>query len=94
MGEHLKIHGDGVKDIAFEVDDIEAIMDHFKVNGNKIVKDIWEEQEEDWNKVRFARIQAYDDTTHTFIEKNGFKGLFLPGYSSPLIKVYKYLILS
>ena len=32
------------------------------------------------HKVRFARVQTYGDTTHTFIERGNYKGLFLPGY--------------
>ncbi|PIK39797.1 putative 4-hydroxyphenylpyruvate dioxygenase, partial [Apostichopus japonicus] len=27
----------------------------------------------------------YGDTTHTFVERNDYKGLFLPGYKKPLI---------
>jgi 4-hydroxyphenylpyruvate dioxygenase len=34
MGDHLVKHGDGVKDIAFEVEDIQAI---FKVSMSSIV---------------------------------------------------------
>ena len=42
------------------------------------MKNIWEEEDEG-GKVRFARVQTYGDTTHTFVERSGYKGLFLPG---------------
>lgn len=29
-------------------------------------------------------IFQYGDTTHTFVERHGYKGLFLPGYQKPL----------
>ena len=51
----------------------------------KVVKDIWTE-EDDGGKVRFATVQTYGDTTHTFVERSGYKGLFLPGYKDPLYK--------
>ena len=78
MGKHLVDHGDGVKDVAFHVEDLEGIMIKCKERGVKIVKDIWEESD-DGGKVRFATVQTYGDTTHTFVERSGYKGLFLPG---------------
>ena len=78
MGRHLTDHGDGVKDIAFHVEDLEGIMIKCKEKGVKVVKDVWEEEDEG-GKVRFARVQTYGDTTHTFVERAGYKGLFLPG---------------
>ena len=38
--------------------------------------------------MRFARVQTYGDTTHTFMEfPKNYLGLFLPGYKLPKIKV-------
>jgi len=79
MGQHMVDHGDGVKDVAFHVEDIEGIMVKCKERGVKVVKDVWEESDEG-GKVRFAKVQTYGDTTHTFVERSGYKGLFLPGY--------------
>lgn len=79
MGDHLTKHGDGAKDVAFTVEDLDAIMERAKAKGVKVVKDIWEEQDE-FGKVRFAIIQTYGETTHTFIERGDYKGMFLPGY--------------
>ena len=45
LGEHLVKHGDGVKDIAFSVTDIAAIVETAKENGAEIVKDVWEESD-------------------------------------------------
>ncbi|XP_045134415.1 4-hydroxyphenylpyruvate dioxygenase-like [Portunus trituberculatus] len=82
MGKHLIQHGDGVKDVAFTVEDLDAIMKTSKERGAKIVKEIWEEEDED-GKVRMARVQTYGDTTHTFIERETYSGLFLPGFKKP-----------
>jgi len=83
MGAHLVKHGDGVKDVSFSVEDLDGIMMKCKEKGVKIVRDIWEEQDEG-GKVRFATVQTYGDTTHTFVERKGYEGLFLPGYKAPL----------
>lgn len=85
MGDHLVTHGDGVKDIAFSVEDLDAIVESTKKRGGKIVRDIWEETDEG-GTVRFAVVQTFGDTTHTFVEKSNYNGLFLPGYKRPLQK--------
>ena len=85
MGKHLTKHGDGAKDVAFTVEDLDGIMERAKKKGVKVVKDIFEEQDE-FGKVRFAVVQTYGETTHTFIERGHYKGLFLPGYKEARVK--------
>ena len=85
MGSHLTKHGDGVKDVSFSVEDLDAIVERAKKKGVKIVRDIFEEKDE-FGKVRFAIVQTYGETTHTFIERNNYKGLFLPGYKPARMK--------
>ena len=59
--------------------------------GAKVVKEIWEESDEN-GKVRFATVQTYGDTTHTFVDRSQYNGQFLPGYKvhpmceDPLLK--------
>jgi 4-hydroxyphenylpyruvate dioxygenase len=57
FGQHLTKHGDGVKDIAFEVEDLDAIVSYAKKQGAKVVKDIWEVKDED-GFVRMATLQT------------------------------------
>lgn len=85
MGEHLVKHGDGVKDIAFSVEDLDGIVENAKSRDVQIVKDIWEESD-NYGTVRFAKVQTYGDTSHTFVDRSGYHGIFLPGYKTPLIK--------
>uniref|UniRef100_A0A131YEK1 4-hydroxyphenylpyruvate dioxygenase n=1 Tax=Rhipicephalus appendiculatus TaxID=34631 RepID=A0A131YEK1_RHIAP len=79
MGPHLVKHGDGVKDIAFSVEDLDTIVKRAKERGAAIVRDIWEESDE-CGTVRFATVQTCGDTTHTFVERGSYNGLFLPGF--------------
>uniref|UniRef100_A0A8C7ICZ4 4-hydroxyphenylpyruvate dioxygenase n=1 Tax=Oncorhynchus kisutch TaxID=8019 RepID=A0A8C7ICZ4_ONCKI len=86
MGEHLMKHGDGVKDIAFQVEDLEFLIKKAKERGAVVVKEPWIEQDS-YGKVKCAVVQTYGDTTHTLIEYLGpYKGLFLPGYNAPVVK--------
>ncbi|GJQ87773.1 hypothetical protein Trydic_g18632 [Trypoxylus dichotomus] len=91
IGRHLVKHGDGVKDIAFSVENLERVVARAKEKGAKIVRDIWEES--DFNgTVRFAIVQTYGDTTHTLVDRSLYTGLFLPGYvRSPEDRLEKQL---
>uniref|UniRef100_A0A2K5LPH2 4-hydroxyphenylpyruvate dioxygenase n=1 Tax=Cercocebus atys TaxID=9531 RepID=A0A2K5LPH2_CERAT len=83
MGDHLVKHGDGVKDIAFEVEDCDYIVQKARERGAKIVREPWVEQDK-FGKVKFAVLQTYGDTTHTLVEKMNYTGQFLPGYEAPV----------
>ena len=82
FGAHLQKHGDGVKDVAFHVDDAKALFEKAVSRGAQIVdhpKKI--EDKETGGFVILASVQTYGDTTHTFVERSPyFKGAFLPGY--------------
>ena len=43
MGAHLTLHGDGVKDVAFAVEDLDGILEKAKQRGVKVVREIWTE---------------------------------------------------
>ncbi|EEB11881.1 4-hydroxyphenylpyruvate dioxygenase, putative [Pediculus humanus corporis] len=85
LSDHLVKHGDGVKDVAFSVEDLDTIVKVARERGAKILRDIWEERDE-YGMVRFAVVQTYGDTTHTLIERSKYKGLFLPGFFKPIQK--------
>jgi len=79
LGDFLVKHGDGVKDVALEVDDCRAVFDSAKANGAVVVKEPWEESDQ-FGTVVMATIQTYGDTVHTFVEHKNYKGPFLPGF--------------
>eukprot|EP01147_Barroeca_monosierra_P002542 gene2541-5462_t len=88
MGNHLTKHGDGVKDVAFNVIDCRGIYKRATERGAKGVREPWEEKDE-YGTVVFAQVQTYGDTTHTFVERTNYKGTdicFLPGYKSVEVK--------
>jgi len=84
-GQHLVRHGDGVKDVAFTVDNIEQVIEQVRAKGGEIVKDVWTETDT-YGSVKMACIQTYGDTTHTLIERGDYSGLFLPNYHEHPLK--------
>lgn len=70
FGQHLTKHGDGVKDISFDVEDLDVIVKRARERGAKIVKDIWEENDE-FGTVRFATLQTV--RKFNFKSKSDFK---------------------
>ncbi|CAG2112348.1 unnamed protein product [Medioppia subpectinata] len=82
---HITRHGDAVKDIAFNVNSMDDLVQHIKLNSGQEVKQ-WSESDPKGN-VKFSRLSAFGDTTHTLIERNGYpKELFLPGWQSSTLE--------
>ena len=78
---HLEKHGDAVKDVAFEVDSVDAVYDAAVRNGADVVST--PKVLNDGNgSVKVATIRTYGDTTHTLVERTAYVGPFLPGYRS------------
>ncbi|KAK3217145.1 hypothetical protein GRF29_1g2092161 [Pseudopithomyces chartarum] len=77
--EHQERHGDAVKDVAFEVDNLDAIYSSAIDAGAESVSAPHTLQDAN-GSVRLATIKTYGDTTHTLIEKSSYSGVFLPGY--------------
>ena len=79
IAAHVAKHGDAVKDVALEVDDIETVFERAVANGATIVNSLKTMSDKN-GTVTFGVIAAYGDTTHTLITKQDYKGPFLPGF--------------
>jgi len=88
IAEHHKKHGDGVRDIAMEVDD--ATKSYFETTsrGAKGVLEPTEFKDDNGVIIRSA-IQTYGDTIHSFVERKNYNGLFMPGFVSASHKAVK-----
>lgn len=82
MHAHLEQHGDAVKDVAFEVDDVWAVYTRAVEKGAVGVAAPRVLRDEVDGDVMTASVRTYGDTTHTFIEKMGYTGVFLPGFKT------------
>ena len=81
VAQHVLLHGDGVKDIALEVPDAEAAYREALARGAKSAMEPTV-LEDAHGKVKRAAIYTYGETLHSFIERQDYKGPFLPGYRS------------
>src|SRR4051812_31535643 len=79
IGAHQAAHGDGVKVIALSVPDVEHAYREATARGAKGVREPWEERDDN-GVVRFATIEAYGETLHTFVDRSEYAGAFRPGY--------------
>jgi len=79
INTEIALHGDGCKDVAFGVDDARVAFEFAKKNGAKVIAEP-EELKDEHGSVVIATIQTYGDTWHTFVQRNNYKGAFLPGY--------------
>lgn len=77
--KRLALHGDGVQDIALEVDDVTAAYEETLVRGAEGVTSPTI-QEDEFGVYEYAVIKAYGDTTHTFVNHDNYRGVFAPGY--------------
>ena len=88
ISEHIKKHGDGVRDIALEVDDAARAYNETVKRGAKGILEPTEFNDEHGILIKSA-IQIYGDTIHSFIERKNYKGIFMPGYVSAEKKAIK-----
>ena len=79
ISEHCKMHGDGVKDIAFSVENVERAYSEAVKRGAKGVLEPTEYKDEHGVIIR-AAIRTYGDTIHSFIDRSNYQGRFLPKY--------------
>ncbi|MEO6654584.1 MAG: 4-hydroxyphenylpyruvate dioxygenase [Pyrinomonadaceae bacterium] len=82
--EHIKQHGDGVRDIAFYVEDADHAFNEAVRRGATPITEPHDLADEN-GSVRHAAIATYGDTIHSFLSYNtnnghNYNGIFLPGF--------------
>jgi 4-hydroxyphenylpyruvate dioxygenase len=79
IAQHHAHHGDGVHKIALSVPDAAAAYEHAVSHGARGVHTPhWVEDEH--GRVQLASISTYGDTLHLFVQREDYRGAFLPGY--------------
>lgn len=79
IAEHHKKHGDGVKVIALSVDDCKVVFEEAVARGAKVYQELKTETDE-FGSVTTAGIHTYGEAVHIFVQRDQYKGAFLPGY--------------
>jgi 4-hydroxyphenylpyruvate dioxygenase len=77
-GHHAR-HGDGVHKIALSVPDAAEAYEHAVTHGARGVHTPhWVEDEH--GRVQLSSVETYGDTLHLFVQRDDYRGPFLPGY--------------
>lgn len=79
ISDHIRQHGDGIRDIALEVPDaVKAYEETTKRGAIGVVEPV--EMKDDNGIIIKSAIKTYGDTIHSFIDRSKYKGTFLPGF--------------
>jgi 4-hydroxyphenylpyruvate dioxygenase len=79
IAEHVAKHGDGVKDIAFAVDDVDSAWRETTSRG---AISALEPTDIEGKKgtLRRSAIHTYGEVIHSFVDRSDYQGTFAPGY--------------
>jgi 4-hydroxyphenylpyruvate dioxygenase len=81
ISDFLTLHGDGVKDIALEIDDLENAYKE-AVSRGAIAIQKPEVYTDELGTFKRAVIGTYGDTVHSLIERTNYSGVFAPGFEA------------
>jgi 4-hydroxyphenylpyruvate dioxygenase len=79
IAAHIAKHGDGVRDMAFWVDDARDAYAKAIERGAVSVQEPTVLKDEH-GEIVIAGIRTYGDTIHSIVERKNYKGLFMPGF--------------
>jgi 4-hydroxyphenylpyruvate dioxygenase len=79
IADHVRRHGDGVRDIALWVDDA---RDAYQKAVERGAESAYEPRvmRDDDGEVITAGIRIYGDTIHSLVERRNYQGTFMPGF--------------
>ncbi|MGE5223527.1 MAG: 4-hydroxyphenylpyruvate dioxygenase [Omnitrophica WOR_2 bacterium] len=79
MAAHQMLHGDGVKIVALEVDDVAKAYAETVARGATVA---WAPREEidEFGEIRTAAINTYGEVLHVFVDRSSYGGPFAPTY--------------
>ncbi|MEX0608444.1 MAG: 4-hydroxyphenylpyruvate dioxygenase [Balneolaceae bacterium] len=79
IAEFVKKHGDGIKDIAMHVEDVDRAFNESVKRGGVPVEEPHDLKDEH-GTIRKAAIKTYGDVIHSFINRSDYNGVFMPGF--------------
>jgi 4-hydroxyphenylpyruvate dioxygenase len=79
IAEHVRVHGDGVHDVALRVPDAEEA---FRVAVDRGATAVSEPEvfEDERGKIVKAAIATYGETIHSLVSRQDYSGVFFPGF--------------
>ncbi len=81
VADHVRRHGDSIRDVAFLVDDAARAFDRCLAAGAEPIQEpTWLAGSPGSAPVRRAAVRTFGDTIHSLIQRPSETGEFLPGY--------------
>ena len=80
IAEHVHRHGDGVHDICFAVDDSTSAWRETTKRGARSYLEPTEYDGGADGILRRSAIHTYGEVVHSFLDRNGYEGVFAPGF--------------
>jgi 4-hydroxyphenylpyruvate dioxygenase len=80
VGRHVRAHGDGVRDVALEVEDVDRAF-HEAVKRGAVPAEEPRDLTDKNGSVRRAAVRTYGDTIHSLLSFKNYSGPFLPGFA-------------
>lgn len=81
---YLTLHGDSVRDICFEVDDVDTLY-HESIKRGAVSATPPQENSDGSGTISRAAIKTFGDVIHSFVSTKEYRGVFLPGFESAQI---------
>ncbi|MDZ7771504.1 MAG: 4-hydroxyphenylpyruvate dioxygenase [Balneolaceae bacterium] len=81
IASHVARHGDGVRDIAMHVEDVDRAYRESVKRGAESVQEP-HDMEDEHGTLRRAAIGTYGDTIHSLISRRDYDGVFMPGFKA------------
>jgi 4-hydroxyphenylpyruvate dioxygenase len=79
IADHIYKHGDGVKVLALRVDDAKSAWEETTKRGGRSYLKPTTLKDND-GEVVMSGIHTYGEVVHLFIERNNYRGAFMPGF--------------
>jgi 4-hydroxyphenylpyruvate dioxygenase len=80
IADHVRLHGDGVRDVAFLVDDVDAAYSTALARGGRSVRPPADDTD-DHGTIRHAAVATYGETVHTLLDRSRYEGPFAPWFT-------------
>ena len=80
IAEHVRAHGDGVRDIAFAVQDSAASWRETTARGARSAMEPIELDGGEDGVLRRSAVWTYGEVRHSFVDRRDYHGVFAPGY--------------
>jgi 4-hydroxyphenylpyruvate dioxygenase len=79
INDHIRSHGDGVKNVALWVDDARKSFAETTSRGAEVAFEPYVINDKH-GEVVLAGIKTYGETVHIFVERKNYNGTFMPGF--------------